>query len=222
MDKYILKAEKRKIFGRKVKNLRKEGIIPAIIYGKKIKSEPIEIKLGEFQKVFKQVGETGLLELQVDGSKRPVLIHFVQKDPINDFPLHIDFLQVDLKEKVTAKVPITIIGESPVEKQGLGTVVQYLDEVEVEALPGDLPEKFEINANDLNSVDQTIIIKDLKYDKTKVEIRDDLQKIVVKVEAAKEEKEEITPKEEGEEKKEEVEAPETSESTKEGQEDKLS
>lgn len=190
MDKQIIKADKRKITGRKVKKLRKEGVIPANIFGKKVKSESIQINLLEFEKVYKETGETSVLELQLGNVKRPVLVHNVQLDPITGVPLHIDFLQVNLKEKVAANIPIETSGESSAEKQGLGTVVQYVDEVEVESLPTDLPEKFEIDLSILVEVDQAIYLKDLKYDKSKVEIKDDAEKIIIKLEPVREEKEE--------------------------------
>ncbi len=190
MDRLALKADKRSLLGRKVKQLRSEGLIPANIFGKKIKSESIQVKSVDFKKVYKEIGETGLLELHINGDKKPVLIHNVQLDPVTDVVLHIDFLQVNLKEKVIAEIPLELIGESPAQKQGLGTVVQYMDEVEVEALPADLPEKLEIDASTLMEVDQTVYLKDLKYDKTKVEIKEDLEKIIVKLESVKEEKEE--------------------------------
>jgi len=196
MDTLTLKAEKRSVLGRKVKKIRTEGLIPANVFGKKIKSVSIQVKSTEFKKTYKETGETGLLELHINGDKKPVLVHNVQLDPVSDEVLHIDFLQVNLKEKVTAEIPIELANESPAEKQGLGTVVQYMDEVEVEALPTDLPEKFEVDIDKLTEVDQTIYLKDLKYDKDKVEIKEDLEKIVAKVEPVKEEKEEIPVSEE--------------------------
>lgn len=189
MDKLILKAEKRKVIGRKVSKLRRGGVVPANIYGKKVKSLAIQTSLNEFEKVFKKVGETGLVELQINGDKRPVLVHNIQLDPLTDVILHVDFLQVDLKEKVIAKVPVEVVGESPAEKQGLGTVVQYIDEIEVEALPQDLPEKFEIDRANLTEVDQLIAVKDLPIDKQKVEVKADLEQILVKVEPPRKEEE---------------------------------
>lgn len=191
MDKLILIAEKRNLSGRKVNKLRKEGIIPANVFGNKIKSESIQVKNLDFDKTYKEAGETGLIELHINSDKKPVLIHNVQVDPVNEKILHVDFLQVNLKEKVTASIPIEFIGDSPVEKQGLGTVVQYMDEVEVEALPTDLPEKFEVDINTFTEIDQTAYLKDLKIDKSKVEIKEDLEKIIAKAEPVKEEKEEI-------------------------------
>jgi len=178
MEKIVLKAKIRKDIGRKVKLLRKEGILPANIYGKKIKSESIQIDLKEFLNIYKVVGDTKLFYI----NERPVLVANIQKDPVSDSLLHIDFHQVDLKEKVEAKVPVELIGESPAEKQSIGTVVQYLNEIEVEALPTDLPEKFEIDISTLSEVDQMVHVKDLPFDKSKIEVKTDLEEILVKVE----------------------------------------
>lgn len=192
MKRPTLKVEKRKILGRKVKKLREEGILPANIYGKKVKSQAIEIDRSEFEKVFSEVGETGIIELNLGNEKRPVLVHNIQLEPVSDEPIHVDFHQVDLKQKVVANIPIDVLGESPAEKQGLGTLVQYFDEIEVEALPGDLPEKFEIDAGDLEKVDQAIFIKDLKVG-DKVEVKQDPEEIIVKIEPPREEEEELPP-----------------------------
>ena len=182
MDTKILKAEDRKIEGRKVKTLRSKGIVPANVYGKKVKSKSLQIDLKEFQSVYKETGETGIIELQIGSEKRPVLVHSVQVNPKTDDVLHVDFHQVDLKEKIEAEVPIELVGESPAEKQALGTVVQYVNEIKVEALPTDLPEKFDVDVSELSDVDQVIYVKDLKYDKSKVEVKAEPEEIVVKVE----------------------------------------
>ena len=197
MDKLTLNAEKRKLTGRKVKHLRKEGKLPANIYGKKTKSTSIQINEKEFEEVFKKAGETSLVEISLEKGKKPVLIHNVQTSPLTDKTIHVDFLQVDLKEKVTAQVPVELVGESPAEKQGLGTVVQYIDEIEVEALPTDLPEKFDVDVTGLKQADDAVFIKELNIkDKRKVDIKEDAEGIIVKVEEVKEEVEEVAPAEE--------------------------
>jgi large subunit ribosomal protein L25 len=182
MDKKILKAEDRKLSGRKVKRIRLQGLLPGNIYGKGVKSKSVQVNKKEFETLYKDVGETGLVTLQIDKEDLPVLVNNVQKHPITDEPIHIDFRQVDLKTKVTAEVPVEVVGESPAEKQGIGTVVQYLNEVEIEALPTDLLEKFEVDASYLTEVDQAIYVKDLKIDKSKIEIKTSGEEIVVKVE----------------------------------------
>jgi len=185
MDKITLNAEKRKVFGRKVKTLRGTGVLPCNVYGKKTKSEALSVKTTDFTEVFGKSGETALVTLVIKNGKteeKAVLISNVQLDPLTDKPIHADFHQVDLKEKVTAEVPVELSGESPAEKQGLGTVVQYIDEIEVTALPTDLPEKFALDISALAEVDQAIYIKDLQIDKAKVELKADLETILVKVE----------------------------------------
>jgi len=175
--KFSLKATKRDVFGRKVKRLRKEGLIPANVFGKKVKSEDLSVNGKEFSEVFEKAGETQIIHL----NDKPVLVSGLQIDPVTSEYLHIDFRQVDLTEKITAKVPVELIGESPAEKQSIGTVVQQISEIEVEALPTDLPEKIEVDITTLTEVDQTVFVKDLKVDK-KVTIKTDLELIIVKVE----------------------------------------
>jgi large subunit ribosomal protein L25 len=197
MAKFTLKAEKRNDLGRKVKRLRKEGKLPANVYGADLKSLPLTIDTKEFSGIYASAGETSVVELTIGKDLYPVLIHNIQRDPVALTPIHIDFLKIDLKKKVTANIPVILIGESPAEKQGLGTLVSYVDEVEVEALPGDLIDKFELSVDSLVDVDQSLAIKDLHYDKNKLTIKDDPETIVVKIELQKEEVvEEVKPAEE--------------------------
>ncbi len=172
-----LKFEKREVFGRKVHRIREKGIIPANIFGKNIESMAITVDAKEFDTVFKKVGETQIINL--DG--KPVLVSNIQVDPISGNYLHIDFRQVDLKEKIEAKIPVELEGESPAEKQNLGVVLQQINEVEVEALPDHLPEKIVVDISGLIEVDQAIFVKDLKVSKD-VEIKTDMESIIVKVE----------------------------------------
>lgn len=179
--------------GRKVKTLRSSGLLPANLYGKKIKSQALQVDLEEFVEVFKKAGETSIIELALGAAKKPVLVSDIQVNPVSDELVHVDFRQVDLKEKLVASVPVIFVGESPAEKSGLGTAVTFLNEIEVKALPTDLPEKFEVDISKLDEVDKSILVKDLKYDKSKVEIEADTDQLVVKVQAVKEEEEEEVP-----------------------------
>ena len=198
MEKYLLTAQERKLLGRKVKALRREGFLPANIYGKKIKSFSVKVDQKEFAELFKKAGETSIVELVLGKEKRPVLIHNIQRDPVTDTFVHVDFYQVDLKSKVTAQIPVDMIGEPPAEKQGLGTLVQYIDEVEIEALPSDLPEKFEIDASIFTEVDKAYKVGELKYDRSKIEVKEDAEQLIAKVEPLREEEVEApAPQEEG-------------------------
>ena len=209
-ERIELQAQKRELIGKSSNSLRKAGILPSVVYGHNFAAIPIQIKYADFEKVFKRAGETGLIELvSKKGSakdKRTVLIHNVQMNPVSDQPIHADFFQVDLKEKVTADVPVELLGESPAEKAGKGTVVQQLDEVEVTALPADLPDKFSIDISGLLEVDDAILVSELKVDKEKVKIEASPEQIVVKVEPVEEEVEEV-----------EKEAPIEGEAAKEGE-----
>lgn len=212
MKKIELKVQARKVLGRKVKKLRREGILPANIYGKKIPSQAVAVPLADFKKVYKEVGETGVVYLLIGTSKteRPALVHNVQLDPVQDTFLHADFHQVSLKEKVTAGVPIEIKGKAPAEDKGL-VLLTLLDEIEVEALPTDLPDKFEVDVSKLEAVDQGISIKDLKFDRKKVKpLVESEEELIVKIS-------EPTPEEE-EKPEEKVEEVEEVEKVEEGEE----
>lgn len=183
MEKHKLVAKKRTILGKKVKKLRAQGELPGNIYGKGVESRAVSVSLKDFQKVYREVGETGVVYLTLEGEKeeRPVLFHNLQKDPVKDKPFHIDFYQVDLKEKVTAKVPIIAVGEAKAVIDKVGVLLQPLNEVEVEALPTDLPEKIEADISGLTQVDEALLVKDLHVDKTKVNILTNLEEIVFKI-----------------------------------------
>lgn len=189
-------AEKRTLLGKKTKALRRQGKIPAVVFGKSQGSQPLTLDLVAFEKVFAEAGETTLLNLKVTGEKtpRPVLISEVQRDPVNCQILHINFHEVALTEKTTAEVPIEVIGEAPVVKSGEGIIITLLNEVEVECLPTDIPEKITVDISQLTEVDQGIAIKDLPIDRSKIEIKIDPEELVVKVDYA--EQIEAKPKEE--------------------------
>lgn len=181
MQKHNLKVEKRTVQGKKVNKLRLKGLIPANVYGKDIKSEALQVNLKEFYAVYKDAGETGIVVLDLgDGNQKNTLIRNVQKDPVTDQPLHVDFYNVSLKEKIKASVPIIQIGESKAVMDKIGALLQPLAEVEVEALPTDLPEKIEVDVSFLSEVDQEVKVKDLKLPDG-VEILTDGDQIVIKV-----------------------------------------
>ena len=156
-----LTAKSRKTLGRKVKKLRREGLLPANLYGKKIKSLALELPAAEFLKVYKQEGETGLIDLKINSQTHPVLVHNLQIHPVTDEPLHVDFRQVSLTEKTTADVPIEIRGDAPAVEQKKGILIQPLNEIEVEALPADLPDQILVDVSKLDEVGQSISVADL-------------------------------------------------------------
>lgn len=162
MKKHSLSAQPRKLVGRKVKNLRRQGLVPATVYGKKVKSASVSVKHEDFAKVYKEAGESGLVELSLEKEVKPVLIHNVQLDPVKGTPIHVEFFQVDLKENVQTRVPVEFVGEPVAVSNKVGVLLTIHDEVEVEALPTDLPEKLTIDVSALSEVDQEVKVKDLK------------------------------------------------------------
>src|SRR3990172_3239160 len=142
----------------KPKHLRKQGIVPGNIFGKD-GSIAVQMPALGFRNLYREVGETGLVYLEVTGSKKqhPVLVDEVQVDPVDSSFVHVAFKQVDLADKIKAEVPVEVIGKFEVPE---ATMVVVKDKIEVEALPTDLPEKFEIDVSILKTVGQTIAYKD--------------------------------------------------------------
>lgn len=157
-----LKVEKRTLIGRKVKQLRRQGIIPANLFGHGIESIAIQAPEAAVVKLFREVGETNLIEVHIDDNKYPALFSALTTDPTTGKLLHVDIHHVSLKEKVTATIAIEIIGESPAVKD-LGAVLsQSLHEVDVEALPTELPESIQVDVSSLAAIGDMITVADLK------------------------------------------------------------
>jgi large subunit ribosomal protein L25 len=193
--KTVFSVKKRSIVGKKVKTVRSSTVVPANVMGDIDASMAIEMSLPSFQKMFDQVGETGLVYLQVEGesSDRPVLVSDVQRDPVSDQIIHVVFRQVDLTEKVTAEVPVEVTGVFDVKNAVLATVQNT---IKVSALPTDLPEKFVVDVSGLKEFGQAITFADLQFDKDKVTLlidESEWQSPVVMAQEVKEEVEEVVP-----------------------------
>lgn len=167
--------------GRKVKKLRREGKIPAVIYGGGVKNQPLWVNYPDFQKAFKEAGRSAILELDIDGKKKAnVLIQDVQLDPLTGNFSHADFFQVRMDQKIETEVPLEFIGESEAVASLGGVLNKSLDAIPVSCLPADLPAKLEIDISALKTFDDLIKIKDLRIpDKVKVLI--DLETIAANV-----------------------------------------
>ncbi len=150
--------------GKKTNQLRWSGLIPGVVYGPGVKNANVAIEEKEFIKVFRQAGESSLVELIVENEKekRPVLINEIQKDPVTDKIIHIDFFQASLKEEVTVSVPLVFEGMAPAEKDLGGTLNKNMLEIEVKALPQNLPQEIIVSVEGLKTFDDHILVKDLK------------------------------------------------------------
>ncbi len=188
-DQINLEVQRRNLLGKKVKKLRRQGYIPATVYGKNFTSVAIQFPTSQVR-VLKQAGETGIVYLTLDKQKLPTMIRHIQQHPVTNKILHVDFYKVNLKEKVKAQVPIELIGEAPIVKSGYN-LVQVLHEVEVEALPADIPDSIQVDVSHLEDEGQDIRIKDLKIDTKKTELIEiDPEETIVVIEKPKEEVEE--------------------------------
>lgn len=161
MKRLKLVVEKRKLVGKKAKKLRKEGILPTNIYGKGIKSISVQLKTKEFEKAYKEARETSLIDVELEGKIIPALIHNVQRAPLSRDFVHADFYKVDLTQKVKAMVTVVAMGEAKAVLDKVGLLLQPLSQVEIEALPTDLPEKIEVNVSALATLGQQITVGEL-------------------------------------------------------------
>lgn len=193
MTNYELKAVKRKIFGRQVKSLRRVGVVPGNVFGPNTKSIPIQLDEKILSTLILKAGETSLVNLYIEGETqpRPVLIAGYHKNPVSGSLLHVDLHEVNLKEKTTADVPLRFIGVSQAVVDG-NVLVELRKELEVEALPTDLPETVEVDISSLVNVGDSILAKDLNLDRSKVTLMvEDDETIVTIQEPAKEEEPEV-------------------------------
>jgi len=193
-----LPAKIRKIIGRKVQALREQGFLPAVLYGPKTKDRLLELDLKEFKKVYQEAGESSMVSLKIgkNGSgaeEIPVLIKEVSWHPLSSEPLHVDFYQPKMGEKVEAAVPLVFEGEAPAVKELGGTLVKNLSEIDVKALPQELPSEIKIDVSRLKTCEENILVKDIKVPEA-VEILKPEEEVIVsivppkKVEAEAEEK----------------------------------
>lgn len=189
-EKIILKAEPRQIFGKKLNSLRKKGLIPANIYGQNFKSQAITINFRDFLKVYKQVKETKVVYLELKEEKIPVLIKNIQRHPVNDLILHVDFRKIDLKQKIETEVPVVIIGESPAVVEKKGVLLTQLNSLMVSALPEEIPSEIKVDISNLKEIGQEIKVADLAKSST-YEIKTPFDKVIVSIIAHKEES--VTP-----------------------------
>jgi len=158
---FAIKATKREE-GLKTDTLKSNGEIPAVFYGAGSKTTSISISIIDFKKIWREAGESSTVKVTVDGKSIDALIHEVQVNPVTEEPIHVDFLVVDMNKKIKVNVPLEFIGISNAVKNGLGNLVKVLHEVEIEALPKDLPHNFPIDISKLETVNDQIFVSDIK------------------------------------------------------------
>ena len=173
----------------KLADIRKNGNIPAVVYGARVENTSISVPSLAFEKVWQSAGESSTIMLELDKKKLDVLIHEVQVDPVKSFPVHIDFLAVDINKPIKVDIILEFSGVAPAEKNGLGVLVKVLHEVEIEALPKDIPHSLIVDLLKLETLEDRIYVKDIALP-TGVKIQTSGDEVVALVTQVQEEKEE--------------------------------
>jgi large subunit ribosomal protein L25 len=183
MERIELQAEPRNLTGRHVKGLRAQGYVPAILYGSQIEATPIQVESKALQKVVAKAGGNTLIALQV-GKKKPILAlaREIQRDVIRHNLLHVDFFQVVMTERITAEVPLVLLGEAPAVSEQGGILVHGLNTVEVQCLPADLPSSIEVDLSPLTEFNDLVTVADLQVPLS-VTIISDPDSVISRIEA---------------------------------------
>jgi large subunit ribosomal protein L25 len=162
MTKINLRSKLREEVGKNIGKRRAEGKIPAVVYGHGIKPKNLWINNLDLSRVYREVGENTIIELETDDKKKiNVLIQEIQADPVTGNFIHVDFFQVRMDEKIEKEVPLEFVGEAPAVKESGGILIRSLDEIPVKCLPADLPAKIEVDVSVLRTFDDYIKAKDL-------------------------------------------------------------
>ena len=176
-----LAVRPRTVLGKKVSTLRRQGILPGVIFGGHANSLPIETDLHAFEQRYRRWGNTTLLSLSgIDGGEVSALVYDVSRDPVTGRMLHVDFTRVSLTEKTRADVPLHFVKESPAVRTLGAVLLHALSEVTVEAFPQDIPRAIEVDLSGLQEIDDAIFVRDLVVDATTVRITNDPDELVVK------------------------------------------
>jgi large subunit ribosomal protein L25 len=186
---YSVKAKKRDL-AMKLGVLRKAGQIPAVFYGAGKDTTSITISTTEFKKIWREAGESSAVKISMTGTNIDSLIHEVQVDPVTGEPLHVDFLAIDMKKKIRVKVPLSFVGVSNAVKTGIGNLVKVLHEIEIEALPADLPHTLVVDISKLETLNDQVFVSDIKLPAGVVVINN-LGDVIASIIEQVEEKEEI-------------------------------
>jgi len=177
-----LKCETRTITGRKVNALRKEDKLPGVVYGKDVDSTSVTLNTKKFKSIYDEAGTSTLVSLKIDGENkdRKVLIHEPQTDPVSGNPIHVDFYEVNMKEKIRTEIPLEFIGDSPAVIDLEGNLITNKDAVEVECLPDDLVSEIQIDISILKTFDDSIYVSNINIPEG-IEILDDPEELIASV-----------------------------------------
>jgi large subunit ribosomal protein L25 len=192
--KIVIKAYHRQVIGKQVKQLRREGKLPAVLYGKSIQPIPVTLDFREANRVLPGITSSQLVQVEVGNEQHTTLVREKQFHPVQGKLVHVDFMVVSLTERLRANVTILLEGESPAVRDLNGVLVSAIEEVEVECLPGDLPERILVDVSSLAEIGSAIHVRDLQLsDKVRILTDPDEMVAVITAPEAEEVVEEVAP-----------------------------
>jgi large subunit ribosomal protein L25 len=180
-----IEVRPRTVLGKKVKALRRSGVTPANVYGHKVESTAVEADTAAMTHLLRGISRNAIIDLKLEGEgkPRPVVVRDIARDPVTGRLLHVDFFQISLSEKMRAEVSVALTGTSPAVATYGGVLLQMVDTVSVEALPGDIPATFEVDVSGLTELEQSFHVRDLSVDTAKVTIMTDPDVVLARVAA---------------------------------------
>lgn len=161
-DQITINAQKREVTGKKVAQLRRQGLLPGILYGHTVNPQAIQMNAHEVSLIINKITPTTLINVNVDGNVHKAMIRDRQRDVIYGHLLHLDFLTVSLTEKLRVEVELVFVGEAPVLKLGDALINQGLEKIEIECLPQDMPDRIEVDLSSLATIEDMIYVRDLQ------------------------------------------------------------
>lgn len=180
------------------KTLRKKGLVPAILYGPGKENLSLEVDQKEFEQLYEKAGESSLISLEVQGKEHPTLIHDVQTNALDGSFIHVDFYEAPMTKEIETEVPLVFEGEAPAIRELGGTLIKNIQEIEVKALPQNLPHEIKVRVDGLETFEDSILVKDLVVGE-KVEILREPDETIASVTPPEKVEEELEkPIEEGE------------------------
>ena len=180
MEIMEIKATKRVVTGKKVKALRRRGELPAVMYGYDQEPIPIALDQRESSRILGGLTQSSLVTIDLEGKKYPTLVRDKQRDYLKDQFLHVDFYVVSLTERIRASVGIELTGSSPAVKELNGIVLTGINEIQVECLPSDLPERITVDISDLDEIGSGIFVRDIEISED-VSVLDDLDSMIASI-----------------------------------------
>lgn len=180
--KISLKAANREVTGKQVSQLRNDGLLPVVLFGKGLESRNLQVQLSEFQTVFQEAGYSNFVDLMIGDEKVVIIIKNVDIHPISQLPLHAELYQIDMKSEITAEVPLVFTGTPLAVKNNIGLLITPVEEISLRCLPNALPSEITIDISNLNEVGDSVLIQDIKLpDGVEIEPGIDIHQSIVTI-----------------------------------------